>query len=108
MNEESPNDAQRDWDPTFLQARREAVLVLLAFLFWLCWTVGACWRLGYRSPQEQIELILGFPSWVFWGVLVPWIAATVFSVAFALRHIADDALGDSADIGEPPEEPGNE
>ncbi|MEM9657552.1 MAG: hypothetical protein AAF961_04240, partial [Planctomycetota bacterium] len=74
----------RDWDPSFLRARREAAIILLAFLFWLGWTVGASWRLGYRSGPGELETVIGFPSWVFWGVLAPWCAATLFSVVFAL------------------------
>jgi hypothetical protein len=92
----------------FLRARREAILILLAFFLWFFWALGASWRLGYHTSSDALELFLGFPSWVFWGVLVPWIAATVWSVAFALRFIGDDDLGAVEDTHEPAEDRGND
>ena len=92
----------------FLRARREAAIVLVAFVLWLVWTVGVSWRLGYHWKPGEVEMFFGFPSWVFWGVLVPWISATLFSVIFALRFIRDDDLGETADTNEPDADPGHE
>lgn len=76
-------------------------MVLIAFCLWLCWTVGVSWRLGYQTNSAKLDLVFGFPNWVFWGVLVPWFTATAFSVLFALRWIRDDELGETADTREP-------
>lgn len=87
----SPEAAR--FDPFFLNARREAVIILIAWAVCLIWTVGYSALAGYGVDPDQVSIILGMPSWVFWGVLVPWIAATVFSVWFSLVYIADDDLG---------------
>ncbi len=86
-------------DPTFLHARREAWQILVAWAVCLAWTVGYSALAGYDVPPQQVQLVLGMPGWVFFGVLVPWIAATAFSVWFGLYRIADDDLGE-ADGGE--------
>ncbi len=85
------------FDPTFLHTRREAWLILAAWLVCLVWTVGYSAVAGYGSPTEEIPITLGMPSWVFWGVLVPWGTATVFSVWFGLFYMADDDLGETDD-----------
>ncbi len=84
-------------DPTFVNARREAWLILCAWVVCLIWTVGYSAVAGYGVLPEEVSIILGMPSWVFWGVLVPWVAATLFSVWFSLAYIADDDLGESDD-----------
>jgi len=85
------------YDPVFLNARREAFYILLAWVVCLIWTVGYSAVAGYDVPPEQLSVILGLPAWVFWGVFVPWIAATLFSVWFGLVYIADDELGGQGD-----------
>ncbi len=92
----SPPEASR-FDPVFLNARREAWLILIAWVVCLIWTVGYSAVAGYDVPPEEVSFVLGMPSWVFWGVLTPWIAATLFSVWFGLAYMTDDDLGASED-----------
>jgi len=92
-----PSPTEPVFDPTFLNARREAGLILCAWAACLLWTVGYSALAGYRTPSDPIPLVLGMPGWVFWGVLVPWLAATLFSIWFGLSFIADDALDAPAD-----------
>ncbi len=77
-----------DLDPAFLRARKEAVTILLSWAVCLLWTVGVSWTLGYGSGSMHIAL--GMPTWVTFGVVVPWVAATVFSVWYGLRCIRDE------------------
>ena len=77
---------------TFLNARREAWLILLAWFVCLVWTVGYSAIGGYGIDGASIKLIAGLPAWIVWGVLLPWFGATVFSVLFALFYMADDTL----------------
>lgn len=87
-----PPSIDPPFDPTFLNARREAGLILCAWAVCLLWTVGYSALAGYKPPSDPITLVLGMPSWVFWGVLAPWVAATLFSIWFGLAYIADDDL----------------
>lgn len=72
----------------FLKVRREAILAGALWLVFACWTIGACYVLGYRA--EHVTLWHGIPTWILWGVIVPWIAATVANSVFALVFMADD------------------
>ncbi len=87
-----PGEPQKSFTKTYLHARKEAWLILLAWLICLVWTVGYSAYAGYGVDGTSIALVWGLPSWIVWGVLVPWISATVFSVVFALFYMADDAL----------------
>jgi hypothetical protein len=97
------SDSEPEWlDPAVRHARREAVVVLIAFAVCLVWSVGWCYLWGYDEPAEgQVAKVLGMPSWVFWGVLVPWLAADVFGVWFCFFYLADDPLGEAEDERRP-------
>ena len=75
-------------DPSFLRARKEAIIILVAWGVCLVLTVGLSWILGYSD--RPVSLIWGIPFWVFGGVMVPWLAATVFSVWFSLVYMRDE------------------
>lgn len=93
-------------DPVFVHGRREAIVILAAFLVLLVWSVGCCYMLGYSEPSEMagsVSMVLGIPSWVFWGVAVPWIAADLFTIWFCFWYMSDDDLGEvheGADLSE--------
>ncbi len=79
-------------DPVFLNCRRETIVILVAWAVFFLWVTGYCGFAGYNEPGKPVELVLGMPSWVFWGVFVPWFGASAFTVWFALGFIADDPL----------------
>ncbi|MGK0185114.1 MAG: hypothetical protein ACI9R3_000889 [Verrucomicrobiales bacterium] len=57
------------------------------------WVIGACSRYGFMEPESEVQLVIGMPAWVFWGVAVPWCGATLFSIVFALFFMSDHELG---------------
>ena len=59
------------------------------------YSVGYSWLNGYRRPIESLTYVFGLPDWIFWGVIVPWLACTVFSAWFCLFYMADEPLGES-------------
>ena len=75
-------------DPAFLRARREGAIILIAWAVCMVWTVGASWLLGYTDAPAR--MVWGIPGWVFFGVMLPWMAATAFSVWFSLWYMSDD------------------
>jgi hypothetical protein len=79
-------------------ARREALLALLIWFAAAAYTVGYCTIRAYQSDVAPVPLILGIPSWVVWGVLMPWLVCIVVSWWFAYRCMADDPLTASGDI----------
>jgi len=94
---------QDQLDPVVVHARREAVAILVAFAVCLVWSVTWCYLAGYGQPGEAgLATVLGMPSWVFWGVLVPWLGADLFGCWFCFFFMADDPLGEAPDeAGEP-------
>jgi hypothetical protein len=75
-------------------ARREAVVSLLAWLSALVYTVGYCYLHGYRRPVEELRFVWGFPDWIFWGVVVPWVFWFAFSVWYAFWFMQDTPMDD--------------
>lgn len=88
-------------DPVLKNARREAGLVLAVWAASLAYTVGVSYRLGYGRTAESLRFICGFPDWVFWGIVTPWLVCTAITAWFALRLMTDDALGEDQQDVEP-------
>lgn len=73
--------------------------------FWLvcfAWVVGYSLSYGAAGDDRQLSIVGGVPAWVFWGVGVPWMVATVFSAWFALTQMHEDPLDapDGRDAGD--------
>jgi hypothetical protein len=85
-------------DPLLHHSRREAIVIGLV---WLAATVYCCAytyffgyiREGHPLGRDDVRPILGIPSWVVWGYLVPWAICAVFTIWFAGWFVADDDLG---------------
>ena len=85
-------------DPVLKSSRREASLALLFFALAFVVTLVVCARLGYApDPKPPPRFILGFPAWVFWGIVIPWAASLVFGFWFAFRYMRDEDLGRESD-----------
>ena len=79
-------------DPVVVHSRREAFWILGTWVVFMIWTVGYSALFGYDISPEELNLILGIPSWAFWGVVLPWIGATLFSIYFSVKIMVDDDL----------------
>lgn len=82
-------------DPVFLSTRREALVILAVWLLAFCWVVPVCYFTGYPTAPspDEISTTLGMPSWVAWGVALPWFVAALVSIGLCLFFIRDDELG---------------
>jgi hypothetical protein len=80
-------------DPVLRSARREALVVLAVWLVAMAYTVGYCYTFGYERQPASLSLVLGFPDWVFWGIVAPWTACTLVSAWFSFAFVRDDDLG---------------
>jgi hypothetical protein len=91
----NPDDAA---DPLYLSALREMKWILAAWVVNFAWVTGYCRWTAFRTDnQEEAATVLGMPSWVCFGVFIPWIAATVFTAWFALTRMEDHPLEDPTD-----------
>lgn len=87
-------------DPGFRWACREAWTTLLIWVCATAYTALFCLARGYRREPESIAFVLGFPDWVFWGVLAPWLVCMVLTTAFALLMKEEELEPDRYDYGE--------
>jgi hypothetical protein len=81
-----------DFDPDYLRSLRELVVLLAIFGLAFLWSVFVSFWLGYQSEDQatgtsELALILGMPSWVFWGVLVPWLAIDLVAIVFCFGYM---------------------
>ncbi len=74
-------------DPGFHQARREALQILILSGICMIWTVGYCGMFAYRT--SEVTFLWGIPQWVIFGIALPWLSATVYSLWFALIHMKE-------------------
>lgn len=72
----------------FRRARREALHILIAWTVCLVWTISYCAISAYRPGS--VALLWGMPAWVVFGIGLPWLIATIYSLWFALFHMKDD------------------
>ena len=99
------NQESLELDPVFLHARKEAIVIFCVWLVGLIWAVPFCYLNGYidKFDPNNLNTILGIPSWLFWGIGIPWILADLFTVWFCFCYMKDDDLGaphEGADLKE--------
>jgi hypothetical protein len=87
-------------DPAYRRSLKEAIWILIAWAVCLVWTVGYAAVAGYNIDPDELRLMFGFPSWIFWGVGIPWLVATGFSIWFAMSVMEEEDLGADENPGE--------
>lgn len=70
-------------------ARREAFWIVGIWLVFATWVIGyAAWG-AYPEDPSSMTLTLGFPTWVVWGIAVPWVMASCVTIVFCLVGMED-------------------
>jgi len=89
-------------DPVVTSSRREAIWTLLLWCATLVYTVGYCYTHGYNRPLDKdltgMTFYFGWPDWVFFGIVVPWLVCVVISTLFAFCFMRDGKLADDLDV----------
>ncbi len=85
-------------DPVLRNSRRETKVILVVWAASMVYCCVYCYLFGYIRDDRPLGLddlnpILGIPSWFFWGVLVPWGVCGVFTIWFGAFYMTDDDLG---------------
>jgi hypothetical protein len=101
-------DMMRNRDPLLKSARREALFAAGVWLVAMAYTVGYCCLYGYGRSAESLTFVLGFPTWVFWGIVVPWGACTLISCGFSLFFMKVCELGEDLNEAPAAENPTND
>jgi len=89
-------------------AYRELAVCGVVFVVALAWTLGVYYLLGYRHgpddwlvrqgwarhPEAPLAVAFGVPDWVAYGIVLPWLLITAFTVVYVLWWMPDDDLGE--------------
>ena len=104
--EEPSSNKDLDYDPVFLHSRREALIIFCLWLTALLWAVPFCYFNEFGRPvdPETFSTVLGIPTWLFWGIVVPWLLADIFTIWFCFFYMKDDDLGEVHEGGDLEEE----
>lgn len=81
-------------DPVLKSSTREALSVLVIWLAALGYVIPYCYFHGYGRKLSDLKFVLGFPDWVFYGIVVPWGVCILASLAFGAIFIRDQDLGE--------------
>ena len=79
--------------PILQTARREALVVAAMWVAAGTWAVGYSYTHGYGATPDKLHFTLGFPTWVFWGIVVPWVLCALASLVIANVVMTDADLG---------------
>jgi hypothetical protein len=81
-------------DPVLVSSRREAFITVGIWAVACIYSLTVCYRYGYERDAATLTYILGFPDWIFWGVIVPWTVCTGACFVMAYAVIRDEDLGE--------------
>ena len=84
-------------DPLLRSARREMWFTLSMWALAMIATLSVSLSWGYDRAPDSLSFVLGFPDWVFWGIIVPWGVSTVVASVFALGIMQDAPLESETD-----------
>ncbi|WP_408010085.1 YhdT family protein [Pseudalkalibacillus sp. A8] len=59
-------------DRRFRQCTKEMWMTILFFIFNLLVTGGISLWIGYNKPVSEVDIVMGFPDWFFYGGIVGW------------------------------------
>ena len=77
-------------DSDLKQTLKEVKYLLLAWLFFASWVLIYCGFEAYGQDHEDVKITFGMPSWVFWGIAVPWICSIIYTIYFSLSVMKDN------------------
>ena len=96
---DSASAPPRGADPVLHSAWREALVVFALWGSAMAWSVGYCWLNAYppkdqlAQAAEKLTYTLGFPTWVFYGIVAPWVLCAVLSFFISRFVMTDSDLG---------------
>ena len=75
------------------RSRKEAIWILFIWVGIAMWVLGYSALYVYPKDPSTMRLTFGLPTWVVWGILLPWILATMITIWFCLFVMEDHENG---------------
>jgi len=69
----------------YLKSKREFKKGVIVTAIFILFSTIVSYFLGYKRSVSEIKFIFGFPDWVFYGVLIPWISIVLYTIFFAKK-----------------------
>ena len=95
-------DPDYELDPTYSNSLKETKIILLIFAVWAAYTLTVAYQFGYPPPRPsgdatvpEVATVLGMPAWIFWAIVVPWLAANFITAWFCFAYFSDDELNEA-------------
>lgn len=79
---------------TYWHAQRETLVIVVVWVLAMVYVLTYCYLFGYPPADGQVRLVWGMPSWVFWGVVLPWLACDLITMWFCFWFMVEDDLGE--------------
>ncbi len=73
------------------------VVIVGAWLVFLIWTGLVCGIGARLDPENRVATVFGMPRWAFFGVVLPWGVACVFTLWFSMIFMKDTDLDPDRD-----------
>ena len=83
----------RSPDHVLQSAWREAMMVFAIWGAAGTWCVTYAALYGYNRTTADLTFVLGFPDWIFWGLVVPWVTCVLLSAIVSQFLMRDEDLG---------------
>jgi hypothetical protein len=86
-------------DPVLRSAWPEALVVFALWGTAMVWSVGYCALFAYPAKEKlaaaarELTFVFGFPSWVFWGIVLPWVLCAAISFYISRFVMTNEDLG---------------
>jgi len=90
-------DEPEDLAASFRQSRKEFRFMLTTWVCFALWTGGYNALFAGGRPGEPVVLVLGMPSWVVYGIALPWAVALAVTIWFAMVYMKDTDLGEDGE-----------
>ena len=74
----------------FEKCKKEFKVGVISTSIYILTSTIISYFLGYKRNYTSMKLILGFPDWIFYGVLVPWIIIVLFTIVYAFYFMEDN------------------
>lgn len=81
MNEKEKLFRKKEYEKSKKEFKKGVIITAFYILF----STILSYYLGYKRTYPDIKLILGFPDWIFYSVLIPWIAIVIYTIYFAFK-----------------------
>ncbi|SFD88367.1 Uncharacterized membrane protein YhdT [Lentibacillus persicus] len=90
-------------DARFKQCNKEFMYTFTFFVFNILLVFGLTFPLGYNVDASEIKLVLGFPQWYFYGVIVSFILlsiSTFLMVRFLFKEMSLEGYEDAEGLND--------